>query len=151
MAENTAAPHSRYTRMRMASSAKRPLSSFRCRERQPCSRWPGIIRISAPLARRTATSSSSETPFAGVHAPAGGPCPAPLTALLRQHLFHVRAPRCHIVVCLKSDIICSRLTYQHRTCGRKSVHPAKSPRQKLQPHTFIRNTCSPPVVAMQLV
>lgn len=70
MAEKTAAPHSRYTRMRRASSAKRPLSSLRCRERQPRSRWPGIIRISAPLARRTATSSSSETPFAGVRAPA---------------------------------------------------------------------------------
>lgn len=55
MAEKTAAPHSRYSTIRMASSRKRPLSSFMCKERQPCIRWPGIIQISAPLSRRTAT------------------------------------------------------------------------------------------------
>lgn len=71
MAEKTAAPHSRYSMMRMASSKKRPLSSFKCRERQPCSRWPGIIQISAPLARRTATSSTSETAFTPLQVSSG--------------------------------------------------------------------------------
>lgn len=84
IAEKTAAPHSRYRMMRRASSAKRPLSSLRCRERQPCSRWLGIIQISAPLARRTATSSASEAAAAPQLAGRlGVTCAAAFTPLLR--------------------------------------------------------------------
>lgn len=101
MAEKTAAPHSRYSRMRRASSAKRPLSSLRCRERQPCSRWTGIIQISAPLARRTATSSTSETAVARLQMSPGSHSPALLPRNISSSLpATLSHGSCEVIVCV---------------------------------------------------
>lgn len=114
MAEKTAAPHSRYRMMRRASSAKRPLSSLRCRERQLCSRWLGIIQISAPLARRTATSSASEAAAAPLAAGRLGVTVRPPSLHscgrhLHLHAAAVGSPRCPAVVAKWHDV-CLRLS-----------------------------------------
>ena len=95
MAEKTAAPHSRYTTMRRASSTNRPLSSLRCRERQPCKRLAGIIQISAPLAHWTATRSTSETAVPRLQMSPGGPPSCSVTAL---QLPPVYPPCCPVAV-----------------------------------------------------
>lgn len=144
MAEKTAAPHSRYTRMSRASRTKRPLSSFRCRERQPCSRRLGIIQISAPQVRRTATSATSSAAFTGRRASSGSHSPA--SPLRWDATFPPLYFAHHIVVVSKSDDL-------HSTCGRKRDDPQrvekKSSRRALSfiIHTFSSHGC----VAMQLV
>lgn len=107
MAEKTAAPHSRYTTMRRASSAKRPLSSLRCRERQPCKRWAGIVQISAPLAHWTATRSTSETAVTPLQMPPGSPPSCSLTALQLPPVY----PPC-----------CPMAVFWSATCGEKTPH-----------------------------